>query len=146
MTRISLWALCMLMPTMAIASTCSPKSPEMFVEFLPSFTSSKAFALKRTVLPLPLVREVDGVDVDGRTLHGTQKSYLSAAEYWRWPSLDQYMRDNDLLSQIRTQTKSAAVVELYKDGLDGQVLFHFKTQGGCWFLWQYEVKQGAESS
>ena len=100
---------------------------------------SKGFALERTELPLPLLNWSAGVDTEGRPLSGPQKTYLSASEYWRWPSLNRFMQDNDLLFEIKVQTKSTAVVELYKDGAGGTVDFHFKSKGGCWHLWQYEV-------
>jgi len=138
--KTTILAACLTLPALTMAATtCSVKNPERFVDFLPTFSESKGFALERTVLPLPLVTWRDGVDTEGHRLSGPQKTYLSAAEYWRWPSLNRYMQDNELLSQVRSQTKAEAVVEVYKDGEDGLVTFHFKTRAGCWYLWQYEV-------
>lgn len=127
-------------PTLTMAASCSAKAPEKFVDFLPAFSESKGFALERTVLPLPLLQWSEGhIDTEGRALHGPQKTYLSASEYWRWPSLNKYMQDNDLLSHVKTQTRSTAVLDVYKDDSAGVVTFHFKSTGGCWYLWQYEV-------
>jgi hypothetical protein len=138
-------AAALLSPPLAMAEECSPKNPERCVDCLPNFSESKGFALKRTELPLPLLQWRDGVDTEGRPLTGPQKSYLSAAEYWRWPSLNRYRQDNDLLSAVKSQTKSAAVIELFKDGADGVVSFHFRSKAGCWYLWQYEVRASSES-
>jgi hypothetical protein len=124
----------------AHAAECSPKNPERFVEFLPAFSESKGFALQRTVLPLPLVNWSQGLDTEGKQLSGPRKTYLSASDYWRWPSLNKYMQDNDLLSHVRNQTKASAIVDIYKDGSEGVVSFHFKATRGCWRLWQYEVR------
>jgi hypothetical protein len=134
-----LLATCLVSPALAGAATCSNRHPESFANFLPIFSDSKGFAQERTVLPLPLLSWSGGVDTEGRPLQGPQRTYLSAAEYWRWPSLNRYMQDHDLLSTVRSQTKTEAVIELYKDGVDGLVTFHFKTKSGCWYLWQYEV-------
>jgi hypothetical protein len=130
----------LLVPALAMAADCSVRKPERFTDFLPTFSDSKGFALQRTVLPLPLLNWAPGVDTEGRPLSGPQKTYLSASEYWRWPSLNRYMQDNELLAEVRSQTATEAVVELYKEGRDGMVTFHFKTKGGCWHLWQYEVR------
>lgn len=137
--RIAIAAL-ILAPCLASAAPdCSPRKPERFVDFFPTFSETKGFALERTVLPLPLLHWSDGVDTEGRPLVGPRKSLLSAAEYWRWPSLNEYMRRNDLLANVKSQTSVAAVVDIYKDGSEGTVSFHFKTKAGCWYLWQYEV-------
>ncbi|MGC4061737.1 MAG: hypothetical protein QM749_13160 [Aquabacterium sp.] len=127
-------------PALSWAADCSPKKPEKFVDFLPAFSDSKGFALERTVLPLPLLQWSEGaIDTEGRSLHGPRRSYLSASEYWRWPSLNKYMQDNELLSHVKSQTSTAAAVEVFKEGQEGQVVFNFKVKGGCWYLWQYEV-------
>lgn len=133
-------AACLLAPVLAGAADCSVRKPERFVDFFPTFSETKGFALERTVLPLPLLHWSDGMDTEGRPLVGPRKSLLSASEYWRWPSLNEYMRRNDLLANVKHQTSSAAVVDIYKDGSAGIVSFHFKSKAGCWYLWQYEVR------
>lgn len=129
-----------MVPVWTWAATCSSKQPEQFVSFLPTFSESKGFALQRTVLPLPLLNWSGGVDIDGKPLSGPQKTYLSAAEYWRWPTLSKFIEDKELQPDVRRQTASEAIVDLAKEGVEGVVTFHFKTQGGCWYLWQYEVR------
>lgn len=121
------------------AADCSTRHPERFVEFFPNFSESKSFALSRTVLPLPLLEWVDGVDSDGRPVSGPSKTYLSSGEYWRWPTLNKFMENNDLLANISKQTKTEAVVDLYRDEIPGKVSFYFHIKAGCWKLWQYEV-------
>ncbi|MFZ4552616.1 MAG: hypothetical protein ACOYNB_12420 [Aquabacterium sp.] len=136
---MGLSALCCPLATWA-APTCTVAHPEKFVEFLPRFLSTKSFALQRTVLPLPMVLWREGVDADGRPLKGPERSYLSAKEYFQWPTLNDYMQSRDLLSRISDQRVQAAVLEVYQDGNDSVVAFHFKPDAGCWKLWRYEVK------
>jgi hypothetical protein len=139
--QMALFGFVLLIPQMSMAATCSVRNPERFTDFLPTFSDSKGFALQRTVLPLPLLNwTAPGMDTEGRPLSGPHKVYLSAGEYGRWPSLNRYMQDNELLAEVRSQSKTEAVVEIYKEGNDGHVTFHFKTKGGCWHLWQYEVR------
>ena len=54
--------------------------------------------------------------------------------------MNRYMLDNALQSKIKSQTKSAAVVDVFKENSEGLVSFHFKIKAGCWYLWQYEVR------
>lgn len=122
------------------APNCSATHVERFVEFLPNFLSSKPFALQRTVLPLPLLNWTQGVDSDGHPVQGPDKTYLSAREYFQWPTLNEYMRSRELLARIATQTDRAAVLEVYQDGSTAVVSFHFRPDAGCWKLWQYEVR------
>lgn len=138
-SAVALAALTLPLMTWA-APECSPQQAERFVEFLPRFLSSKPFALQRTVLPLPLLHWQAGVDTEGRPITGPDKSYLSAREYFQWPTLNEYMQSRELLSRISDQRAGSAVLELYQDGSQAVVVFHFKPDAGCWKLWQYEVR------
>lgn len=133
-----------LIPQHSRAAACNDKNPERFVEFLPTFSESKGFSLNRTILPLALIKWEAGLDSNGHPFAGPTKSVLSASEYWRWPTLNQFMEEHGLFARLGPESKSVATLALYKDAVPGVVTFHFKRQKGCWQLWQYEVNPDAD--
>lgn len=121
----------------AAAATCSAQAPERFIDFLPTFTDTKRFAVARTELPLPLLHWAPGPGAQGTP----ERSVLSLAEYGRWPTLAKFMNDGELLSRVVGQTATSAAIELFKDDAPGLVAFRFRLKAGCWYLWQYEVHE-----
>jgi hypothetical protein len=127
-------------PALSIAadsSTCSVKAPERFIDFLPTFTDTKRFAVARTELPLPLLHWAPGQGAE----NAPERSTLSPAEYRRWPTIAKFMNDSELLSRVSEQTATSAAIELFKDASPGLVTFRFRLKAGCWYLWQYEVHE-----
>ena len=122
------------------AAECESQSPEAFNDFLARFSSEKPFAIERTQLPLAVVKWIDGVDVEGKSVSEPHKFALSLAEYWRWPTLNEYVSEHHLESRISEQSKAAASLELYREGYAQKVSYRFELNGGCWVLKTYEAK------
>jgi hypothetical protein len=121
----------------AADANCSATSPERFIDFLPTFTDTKRFAVARTELPLPLLHWAPGQSHQDTP----ERSELPSAEYRRWPTIAKFMNDSELLSRVAEQTATSAAIELFKDDSPGLVTFRFRLKAGCWYLWQYEVHE-----
>ncbi len=119
---------------------CSPDKPESFDEFLPRFSTEKSFAIERTKLPLKIIRWNDSVDIDGRRITDPQKFDLSLAEYWRWPTLSEYILDNHLASSTGADSAHQVRLELTKADSPLRVSYLFGSHEGCWILEHYETK------
>lgn len=127
--------------TAAIAANaveCSPKNPEPFSSFFQRFSTEHAFAVRRTVLPLRILKWEYGLNDKGEDDSAPTKSFISISDYLQWPTLNSYMKSNDLTSAIGSQTRTATVLKVFKEDTDWQMLYHFKLQKGCWFFWKYE--------
>ena len=120
------------------AAECSPDNPEPFASFLQRFSMEPKFAVNRTVLPLRMLKWEYGLNDKGEDDSATVKSFVSKRDYLKWPTLDSYIKGNNLTSAIDSQTRTAAILNVLKQDTDWQMLYHFKSQKGCWFFWQYE--------
>jgi hypothetical protein len=125
-------------PAAALAAVCSTNNPEPFGLFIRQFSSEPAFALKRTILPLEVLRWEYGINERGEEKPEVVVSWISKHEYAKWAPLDGYMKKNGLTSSIESQSKNAAALKIFKDGTDWQVVYRFKLRKGCWFLRQFE--------
>ncbi|HYD60332.1 MAG TPA: hypothetical protein VEC35_08250 [Noviherbaspirillum sp.] len=125
-------------PITAFAAACSPKNPESFTLFLQRFSLEPTFALKRTIFPLQILRWEYGVNERGEDESAPVISRIAKSEYSGWTLLDTYMRNNGLSSEIESKGKHKAVLKVFKDGTDWQMLYRFKLRNGCWFFWQFE--------
>ena len=128
--------LAFLLPTLAQA--CSTNNPEVFAPFFSRFSNEQGFAVQRTDTPLRMLRWEYGLNDKGQDESSPVTSSLSREEYAKWPSLKTYMQANGLQAKVKSLTNKAAVVDVYKDGSDWLVLYHFKRVAGCWRFWQYE--------
>ncbi|MFT3931005.1 MAG: hypothetical protein QM709_12000 [Spongiibacteraceae bacterium] len=79
------------------------------------------------------------MDIDGKKITDPQKFDLSLAEYWRWPTLNEYIIDNHLESSVSTNA-ARATLELSKADHPFKVSYLFGSHNGCWILDQYEAK------
>lgn len=122
----------------ANARGCMPNNRELFAPFLQRFSTEPAFALKRTVLPLRVLKWEYGIDENGEDESAPIKSFVSKRDYLRWPTLDSYMKNNNLSSSVDRQTRSAVVLRVFQQDSDWPMLYHFKLWKGCWYFWQYE--------
>ena len=134
--------MCGLLSVSALSCTaeCSEKESESFDFCLPRFSSEKPFAIERTRLPLTVLKWVDELDIEGRTVTEPFKYALSLSEYWHWPTLNEYMSSNELNSRVIATSKTAVILDLYKDGYAKTVSYRFESSNGCWFLTQYQDK------
>lgn len=120
------------------AAECSPDNPEPFVSFLQRFSTESKFTVRRTVLPLRMLKWEYGLNDKGEDDSAPMKSFVSKRDYLQWPTLDSYIKSNNLTSAIDSQSRTAAILKVFKQDTDWQMLYHFKSQKGCWFFWQYE--------
>lgn len=138
MKALLLIAVSLITSVAANAIECSPTSPEPFTPFLERFSTELKFAERRVVLPLLVLRWEYGVSEKGQDESAPVKSFLAKKEYLTWPTLDSYIKSNNLKSVIDNQTRMTAVLKVFKPDTDWLMLYHFKLRHGCWFFWQYE--------
>ncbi|MFA7293590.1 MAG: hypothetical protein WC023_15230 [Rhodocyclaceae bacterium] len=139
MKNIFLAAVLLVMSLTGQASDCSPQKPEPFDSFLKNFSSAQDFALKRTVFPLRMLKWEFGLDEQGKDVSAPEKWAISRGEYDGWPTLSEALKENkQLTSRVGSITAAKVVLEVFQPNTDWLVLFHFRTQKGCWFFWQYE--------
>lgn len=119
---------------------CSQQSPELFDDFYARFSTEKPFAIDRTRLPLAVLKWTSSLDIDGRKITEPFKYPLSLSEYWRWPTLGEYIANNSLQARRNKVSDSQIHIDLFKEGFPQTVTYRFETNEGCWFLTQYQAK------
>ena len=138
MCRLAFTIICALLSIHTYGASCSPRHPERFSEFLTRFSADKEYAATRTVFPLRVLVWEYGADANGQDMSRVKQSRISRTQYLKSPSLAEHMEENELTSMVKRQTKTVAVLEVFKDSSDWLVSLHFRLQKGCWFLWKEE--------
>lgn len=123
-----------------VAEECSEENPEVFESFLSRFAIEKPFAIERTQLPLRITRWDDAIDIEGRKITDPQKFDLSLAEYWRWPTLSEYILEHHLESNVTPHSSAKVRLDLSKAAYPLKVSYVFGSHKGCWVLEQYEAR------
>lgn len=134
-----MWYSTRLLPSLAkgaqtLRQGCSVKAEEPFERFLARFESERPFALARTVLPLPGLKAA----APGAGDETPTRFSVSKEQYRGWELIGEKIRRNQLASEQQKQGK-AVVLHVYKPDSDAwHEVYHFRLQGGCWMLDQYE--------
>ena len=121
------------------AAACSPARPEAWGAFFDLYSSSHQFALERTRFPLSVLVWEYGVDEKGQEASGPRRLTVSRAEYAKdGTALAPHAKAHGLKLRTKSQSSTAAMVELFQEDTDYLVLYHFHSVRGCWLLRQIE--------
>jgi hypothetical protein len=139
MRKLVLAALLLVGSFSVLASDCTQRKPESLDNFLERFSTDHDFANTRTIFPLRVLKWEFGLDEKGKDVSAPEKWKISRSDYAGWPRLDKVLKDNkQLASRISSNSGTKAIFEIFQPNTDWIVLFHFKSQKGCWYFWQYE--------
>lgn len=118
------------------AQACSPTQPEEFSAFFSRFSTSKEFALSRTLYPSPRVRYDYRIE-DGRQEITETRRKASRHEDLKYLPLKEHVTAFGLKLAPPEVSANAAVAHVSSSAW--QMSYHFSLSQGCWFL--QEIQQ-----
>lgn len=118
------------------AHACSVAQPEEFPAFFSRFSSSKEFALSRTLYPSPRVRYDYRVE-DGKQEITETRRKASRQEDLKYLPLKEHVSAFGLKLAPPEVSQKTAVAHVSSDAW--QMSYHFALSQGCWFL--QEIQQ-----
>lgn len=138
MRRTLILTFLLLQSALAVAGVCAASSPEEFAPFFSKFSDDKHFAVSRTVFPLRVLKWEYGIDSQGKDESAPRRFRISKSQYETTPSLSSSMKENGLVSRVKSVSTRSAIVEVFKEDTDWLTSHHFKRVSRCWYLHEYQ--------
>ena len=116
------------------AGNCGLSKPEDFRQFFSRFSTDKAFSSSRTLYPLRVQRLEYGIDPDSNDEPKPVRSRVTKEQDAPYPTLDAYMKEHGLISEIIELRPKYAVVQVFMQDSDWLMTYHFRRKGNCWYM------------